>query len=424
MSFEINDTVRVVSLVESKYSVIGVHPTMLILANSQAEGEVIEISSGLGGINIDFGSITFWFHIDDVELVELEDVSLDDFAADPVLPVPLDFEDIEEGDQVQLLDPTCYPDTVESCTPFSLSDVTATDTFDIEDLDAGDESVQVEDEEGNSCWVYAKDLTSAEINISETEVEGKEPYVEDPTEELDDVTFIITNDSVTLSIDGKTDVVAIGSPNFAEIQQAVMAGDYKTAHGLMNTAIGIERWGNGSLQIDSGVVTYHSMPLTGKLVDRVIDMMAQGDETFKRFANFLNLTMEQESYTTRARLMDFAANGKLDLTEEGYVVAFKNVSDNFFDRRSGLFDNNVGNTLSMRRSDVDDDHEHQCSNGLHVCSPTYLKECWGTAGRTMRVVVEPRDFVAIPYDYADSKARVCRYTVVEDVTDQLEKYLN
>ena len=163
--------------------------------------------------------------------------------------------------------------------------------------------------------------------------------------------------------------------------------------------------------------------MTGKLVDRVIDMMAEGDESFKRFANFLNLTMEQESFTTRARLMDFAAHDKLDLTDEGYVVAFKNVRSDFFDKHSGTFDNSVGNTLSMRRADVDDNHDHQCSNGLHVCSPTYLKEAWGTSGRTMRVIVKPKNFVAIPYDYNDSKARVCEYSVVEDVTDKIDEYL-
>lgn len=236
--------------------------------------------------------------------------------------------------------------------------------------------------------------------------------------------YMITGDSVIVcDPEGESDSINVDHKNFLEVRRLVLAGDIEKAIALMSVAAGITKWSGGMLQIEEETVRYAGLALTGKLVDRIISMMSEGDEAFQRFAKFLGLTMEQDSFKTRERLMDFAAHDKLDLNDEGWVVAFKNVNNDYFDKHSGTFDNRIGQSPSMPRSMVDDDHDHQCSTGLHVCSPTYLQGFWGTSGKTMRVVVDPRDFVAIPYDYNDSKARVCRYTVVEDVTNNIEDYL-
>ena len=235
--------------------------------------------------------------------------------------------------------------------------------------------------------------------------------------------FVITQDSVTVTLGNQTETVNLSDKNFDEVRSLVLDGEFSTALALLVPATSIEKWGQGALSISEGTVEYSGMKLTGKLVDRILSLMEGGDDAFKRFAMFLNLTMEQQSFKTRERLMDFAAHDQLDLDEQGRVVAFKNVGDDYMDKHSGKFRNQVGDSPSMRYSDVDDDHEKSCSQGLHVCSPTYLQGFWGTSGKTMRVVVDPRDFVAIPYDYNDSKARVCKYTVVEDVTDNINDYL-
>lgn len=256
-----------------------------------------------------------------------------------------------------------------------------------------------------------------DIADEETEQALEELIEEEPTQ------YIITGDSVTITSGGNTETITFDHTNFERVRDLTIAGKYTEALSLMNVSVGITNWGSGLLQIDNGEVSYGSMKLTGKLVDRIIGMMADGDEAFERFAKFLNLTQEQESFKTRERLMDFAAHDKLNLNEDGYVVAFKNVRSDYMDKHSNTFRNQVGDSPSMPRSMVDDDHNNTCSNGLHVCSPTYLKGFWGTSGKTMRVVVDPRDFVGIPYDYQDSKARVCKYTVVEDVTDKIGEYL-
>lgn len=414
MDFEVGDKVVLCST-EATELIHIVTNYMRRLVSSKAVAEVICVDHTDSTICVSTGGEESWFSFDDV-ITYLGDIK-------PSQSVDyLDINKVKIGDKVKLSKVDKLPGTVEGYSFDILSsDIACGEELTVVKIDTNDLSVLVQGKRNKTRWVYIKDLVNVESSVEvSTKVKDRSCTASNVQK---DTSFIITNDSVTLAFSGDTAVVTSDHLNFVKIRQAVIDGDYSTAHRLMNISAGIKRWGKGSLQIDNGEVKYNNIPLSGKLVNRVISMMSEGDESFKKFANFLNLTMEQESFTTRQRLMDFAANDKLDLTEEGYVIAFKNVRDDFFDKHSGCFDNSVGNTLSMRRADVDHDHDHPCSRGLHVCSPTYLKEVWGTSGRTVKVVVNPKNFVAIPYEYKDSKARVCEYKVIEDVTDKINDYL-
>ena len=235
--------------------------------------------------------------------------------------------------------------------------------------------------------------------------------------------YIITSTAIMITDGINIFNVNNDHQNFKAIQLAVLDGDFEQAINLLNAARGIEQWSDGALVIDGGDVHLQGQYLTGKLIDKIIDLMGNGDKSFVKYAEFLSKVQEQTSYQTRERIMDFVACGSVEITDEGDVIAFKNVGTDYFDKHSGTFRNQVGDSPEMPRSQVDDDHNTTCSAGLHVCSVNYLKGFWGTSGRTMRVTVDPRDFVAIPYDYNDSKARVCKYTVVEDVSRNMGDYL-
>lgn len=336
-----------------------------------------------------------WYDIRDLELVPSAEVEVE---VEEVGKEPLTANEVEEGDTLLIMS------LVKTHAEFGATKSVVGDTLTIRTIDDDDDSVQAEE---TMDWLFLSDLQKADPAIV------KEP----------EINYLLTRDSVTLSIDGNTEVATSDHVNFLTIRAHVLDGEYNEAMALMNVSVGIKNWGQGSLQIEDGKVVYVGMELTGKLIDRIIEMMTDGNEAFERFAKFLNLTMEQESFKTRERLMDFAAHDKLAIDPNGNVVAFKNVREDYYDKHSHKFRNMVGDEPSMRRSDVNDDHDVSCSEGLHVCSPTYLKGFWGTSGKTMRVVVDPRDFVAIPYDYKDSKARVCKYTVVEDVTGNISDYL-
>lgn len=79
-------------------------------------------------------------------------------------------------------------------------------------------------------------------------------------------------------------------------------------------------------------------------------------------------------------------------------------------------DNSIGNVIKMDRAKVDDDPQHTCSSGLHVCADEYLKGyATDSNARTLVVEVNPANVVAVPYDYNFSKMRVCEYKVLAEI---------
>lgn len=234
--------------------------------------------------------------------------------------------------------------------------------------------------------------------------------------------YIITGDSITLYVNGEEEVVTNDNVNFNEIREYILDEDYKEALALMNVGNAITQWGSGLLQIEGDTIKYADQLLTGKLVDKIIGMMGDGDESFQKFAKFLNLVLENPSFKNRERLMDFAAAEDIELTDEGKMRCFKNVRDDYYDKHTGTFRYMVGDEPSMPRTMVDDRDENTCSKGLHAASINYLKGFWGTSGKTLIVEVDPKDVVSIPTDYNDSKLRTCKMKVVEDITDYLYKY--
>ncbi len=273
------------------------------------------------------------------------------------------------------------------------------------------------------------------FNLCTDYFELAEELPEQPT----NVAHIITDNAITLVVDGNIQLIDYTHPSFEAVKAKIADGDFLEASTLMDIKKCIEHYSEGNLKIEQEKVLYRGVEVHNGLTAKIIDLMKEGDEGFKGFAKFFAKVMENPSKQTRERLMEFAAAEDIGISTEGDLVCFKNVRNDFKPSRSGawvqtdgewsynkdaLYTNNVGDVCEMPRSEVEDREEITCAVGLHVCSVHYLKAMWGTQGQTMKVHVHPADFVAIPTDYNNSKARVCKYTVVENVTNDLDKYLN
>jgi len=134
--------------------------------------------------------------------------------------------------------------------------------------------------------------------------------------------------------------------------------------------------------------------------------------------NFFKNLMDNPSKRAVDELYDFLEAGELPITEDGHFLAFKNVRSNYKDIHSGTFDNSVGKVCEMPRNGVDEDKDRTCSAGLHFCSIKYLPSFTDSdGGKTMIVKINPKDVVAIPADYNNTKGRTCRYEVVAEYKD-------
>lgn len=192
----------------------------------------------------------------------------------------------------------------------------------------------------------------------------------------------------------------------------------------------IEKLSNGKVTCypEQNALVYEDGPnkfhFSASLTSRVIDTINKGGDAtgLMLFANKLS---NNPSPRAVAELYEFLQAMDIAITEEGMVRCYKKVRSNYTDCHTGTFDNSVGVTVQMPRHMVNDNSEVTCSYGLHVCSKAYLSHFGGE--RVLAVDVDPADFVSIPKDYysidennmVKAKARVCKYVVVADITDEV-----
>lgn len=176
----------------------------------------------------------------------------------------------------------------------------------------------------------------------------------------------------------------------------------------------------GRVEIDSmnGTVSYSGRPIATRLEARIIEAARSEDvDKLHGLVNFTERLHQNPSEDSVDQLFGFLEHNDIEIDQDGMVVAFKRIRNNWKDCHSNSVDNSIGAEPWMPRWEVNNDKHQTCSRGYHVCAKSYLGCFWGD--RVIKVLVDPADFVSIPIDYNNAKARVCRYKVIEEITDTI-----
>ena len=241
-----------------------------------------------------------------------------------------------------------------------------------------------------------------------------------------------TNNAVTITGQGKISACVNGAiytidsthPNYQKALDAVKSQNWNAFLDAVDLSRKVRDFVlNTDVQIVDGIIVYKGEAVHNTLTKRVISFMQQ-DLPFKPLLTFLYNMMENPSYRAVNELYDFLEVGELPITEDGHFLAFKNVKSDYKDIHSGTFDNSVGKVCEMPRYKVDEDKDRTCSSGLHFCSIAYLPSFSDSnGGHTMIVKINPKDVVAIPADYNNTKGRTCRYEVIGEYTENWREKL-
>lgn len=119
----------------------------------------------------------------------------------------------------------------------------------------------------------------------------------------------------------------------------------------------------------------------------------------------------------RFRTMEFVYSLGLPVTDDGYILAYKSVREDYYDYHSVSMRYAPGDEPSLEWDEVDTNTHATCSAGLHFCSRDYFRGGFfgGNGSRVMLVVVDPAEIASIPYEYGDSKGRAVRMTVLGEL---------
>ena len=228
---------------------------------------------------------------------------------------------------------------------------------------------------------------------------------------------ITTENTISVYTNGQSYVVHSENMNFSHIKAALLAGEFGKAIRLMDPNQVINELDDENLKVIDGKIHYKSDPLHPELEKRIVEILSGGhnlDATTKFLENLYN----NPSRNSREQLYEFIAHRGMGITEDGLVIGYKGVSEDYMDKIKGTYSNKIGITNTMPRRDVDDNPDNSCSHGFHVGSKEYADSWAGSGGHLMAVVWNPTDAVSVPTHSNGEKLRVCKYTVVGEITDR------
>lgn len=206
--------------------------------------------------------------------------------------------------------------------------------------------------------------------------------------------------------------------NYHSIVDAIKANNENLVRDLLDENQVLNNVSNGRVTVTGNTVTLDGRELHSAEAKKLVDLVSEGATNIDRWFRFIEKLYNNPSYHCREQAYNFIAHTGMPMTENGNLIGYKGVRDDYKDKHSGTFDNSVGQVLRMSRTDVDDNPNNGCSAGFHVGSHNYADSWAGSDGRLMIVEYSPTDIVSVPDESGYGKLRVCEYKVIAESTNR------
>ena len=223
--------------------------------------------------------------------------------------------------------------------------------------------------------------------------------------------YSITDNTITVVVDGKTHTVRRGAPNFDLLRACLNDKDFDRASGFLTVKTAVEAWANGLFTISGNNGFRSGEALPESLSKRIMAMVTAGDNP-QSLLNFWDRLQNNPSWRSVQQLWGFLANRGIPIDQDGYLLTYKAVNNNWTDCHSGTIKNVVGSVHEMARNKISDDPTEACHYGYHVGALDYAATFGPTDRKIIICKVDPADVVCIPNDCSMQKMRTCKYEVL------------
>lgn len=229
--------------------------------------------------------------------------------------------------------------------------------------------------------------------------------------------YTITNNGLTVIIDGKPHTMKRGEDNFEALRAALLDERFDDVPKLLKRGVGIEWWSLGEFKLaeDHKRILYAGEAMPDVMVRKVLKLMEKGTDA-RPLLRFHQRLQKNPSYRSVQQLYRFLENKGIPIAEDGCILAYKGVRPDYMDVHSGTFNNSPGQAHEMPRNRISDDPKVSCHVGFHVGNHSYAT---GFGSRVVICKVDPEHVVCVPYDSSSGKMRVCKYEVVGNYGDKL-----
>jgi hypothetical protein len=225
------------------------------------------------------------------------------------------------------------------------------------------------------------------------------------------------------------------NPSYETIIRKLDAGD-PSVWDLFNVAAGVAgrfREITERVSYDGKNILFDGDVEHDALAKQILRALESGEQDFTALAKFREKLGANPVKHSREQAYEWLASHDFKVTSDGDIVAYKGVyktesgaytstrASMAFDLPSAyvngqplpprvVVEQNIGDVVSMPRSEVVHNPAVSCDRGLHVGTYAYASK-FGNA--VIEVHVNPRDFVSVPTG-EDEKGRVCKYKVVAE----------
>ena len=222
------------------------------------------------------------------------------------------------------------------------------------------------------------------------------------------VNFLYLDNSIIVNFKGETHTIRKGDAKFTMVEELIVSGELEKIPDVLTFKSTFDHIEGMELKDNCVFIDGEALPEILNL--RVLQYMEKRIP-FDSLIRFARKLRKNPSLNSRKMLYKFLEHNGHPITEEGNFIAYRGVTNDFKDRHTGKFDNSVGAVCEMPRSQVDDNPNNTCSEGLHVACYDYA---YGFGPKRIEVEVNPVDVVCVPADYDGTKMRVCKFRVVAE----------
>lgn len=240
--------------------------------------------------------------------------------------------------------------------------------------------------------------------------------------------------TISVIVNGEQLIADENHPRFQDIVDKLLIEKDETTDwaGLFSPGIGIrtefEKLST-EVSIRAGKIFYEGEELHGALADKIVDIYDAGEDyaPFVLFLEKLKENPEVHSVDNLYRWLLADPQG-FTIADDGDLIVYKGVNSENKSFHSGnairngeqlimsQIPNVPGDVIEMDRKDVEHDPSNPCSTGLHVGTWQFVKYY----PVILKVKLDPKYVVSVPTDCGGQKMRVCRYQVIEQVTERIQ----
>lgn len=213
--------------------------------------------------------------------------------------------------------------------------------------------------------------------------------------------------------------------NFDAIKDALRESNFEAISELSVVATAIENYIGPNIveiNVEAGTIQYNGKLLHGVIVEHILKMMADNFEVAPMIL-FLTKLYQNPSAQAIDQLYGWMVANGVTISENGNLVAWKRVKDNYTSFHDSVTKHAVGTYVELKRSLCTVDATITCAAGLHFCSYEYLEHYNAGQGRILMLEIDPTDVVSIPSDYNNAKGRACKYYVSAELNGEAREVI-